>query len=66
MAVVRLAQELAKRSSKRTQSVDERHTYLDRVASDYAAMDPAEFYAAPPPISPPTPRSDGSGCAASG
>ena len=50
VAVVRIAQELAKRTSRRAQSPDERLAYLDRVAGMYASVDRQEFFAAPPPI----------------
>lgn len=52
VAVVRLAQEIAKRGSdpRRHDDVRGRKEYLDRVASTYGALDPASFFAAPPPI----------------
>lgn len=50
VAVVRVAQELSKRASTRRQSVDDRQAYLDSVGAQYAEVDPAEFYAEPPPI----------------
>lgn len=48
VAVVRIAQELAKRAPSRRQDVAERLAYLRRVARDYGEIDPAEFYAKPP------------------
>lgn len=50
VAVVRIAQELAKRASSRKQDVGERKTYLERVAREYGELDRAEFFAAPPKL----------------
>ena len=50
VAIVRIAQELAKRSTRTSQTPPQRRSYLDDIAQRYAAIDPAEFYAAPPPI----------------
>ena len=50
VAVVRIAQELAKRATRREQSPEARRAYLDSVAERYGKLDPAEFYAAPPKI----------------
>ena len=50
VAVVRIAQELAKRAPTRRQDVAERLAYLNRVADDYAAVDRNEFYAKPPAL----------------
>lgn len=50
VAVVRIAQELAKRAPSRRQDVAERLAYLQRVARDYGEIDPAEFYATPPKL----------------
>ena len=50
VAVVRLAQELAKRATKRTQDAQQRLAYLNEVARKYGELDEREFYAAPPPI----------------
>lgn len=50
IAVVRIAQELAKRATSRRQDVAERLTYLNSVASAYGEVDPAQFYAKPPRV----------------
>ncbi len=50
VAVVRIAQELAKRASKRGPTPTERLAYLEGVAERYAEVDRDAFYAAPPPI----------------
>ncbi len=51
VAVVRLAQEIAKRAApSRHQDVAERKVYLERVATDYAAVDRDAFYAEPPAL----------------
>lgn len=50
VAVVRLAQELAKRGTHRPQGIDERRVYLDGVARAYEAVDPSAFYDAPPAL----------------
>jgi hypothetical protein len=52
VAVVRLAQEFAKRGSdpRRHDDVRGRRAYLDRVAETYGAIDPSAFFASPPPI----------------
>lgn len=50
VAVVRLAQELAKRGNPRREDVRGRRAYLDSVAEAYGAIDPASFFAKPPPI----------------
>jgi pimeloyl-ACP methyl ester carboxylesterase len=48
VAVVRVAQELAKRATKRVQGVDERRAYLESVAETYGKLDPEQFFAEPP------------------
>jgi pimeloyl-ACP methyl ester carboxylesterase len=48
VAVVRVAQELAKRATKRVQGVDERRAYLEAVGESYGKADPAAFFAEPP------------------
>ena len=48
VAVVRIAQELAKRTSRKTQTPAQRRAYLDDVGRRYALLDPEAFYAAPP------------------
>ena len=52
VAVVRLAQEFAKRGGdpRRHDDVRGRRHYLDGVASTYGALDPEAFFASPPPI----------------
>jgi len=51
VAVVRVAQELAKRAAPtRRQDVAERRAYLEGVAASYAQVDEKQFYAASPPI----------------
>jgi hypothetical protein len=52
VAVVRLAQEIAKRGSdpRRRDDVRGRQEYLEGVAATYGALDPATFFAKPPPI----------------
>lgn len=52
VAVVRLAQEIAKRGSdpRRHDDVRGRKEYLERVAHTYGALDPESFFAKPPPI----------------
>ncbi len=47
-AVVRVAQELAKRQSSGAQDFHARLAYLDEIAAKYGALDPAAFFAAPP------------------
>lgn len=50
VAVVRIAQELAKRATTRSQGAAERLTYLNGVAEAYSEVDPLQFFAAPPPV----------------
>jgi len=50
VAVVRIAQELAKRAPTRRQDVAERQAYLEGVGVAYASVDESQFYAAPPAI----------------
>lgn len=52
VAVVRLAQEIARRGSdpRRHDDVRGRKEYLDRVAATYGAIEPEKFFAKPPPI----------------
>ena len=48
--VVRIAQEMAKRTTKRAQSPADRLAYLTSVGRAYDAVDPDEMFAAPPPL----------------
>ena len=48
--VVRLAQEMAKRTTRRTQSPEDRLAYLTSVGRAYEGVDPDELFAAPPPM----------------
>jgi dienelactone hydrolase len=50
VAVVRVAQEMAKRSSRAPQDFHERLAYLEEVAKAYDAIPPEVFFAAPPAI----------------
>jgi dienelactone hydrolase len=50
VAIVRIAQELSKRGTRKAQTPAQRRAYLDDVAHRYESVDPREFYAAPPPI----------------
>lgn len=51
-AVVRVAQELAKRSGKAPQDFHERLAYLEEVARAYGAIDPGDYFLAPKAIAP--------------
>jgi dienelactone hydrolase len=48
--VVRIAQEMAKRSTRRAQSPADRLAYLTSVGRAYEAIDPNDLFAAPPPM----------------
>jgi dienelactone hydrolase len=48
--VVRIAQEMAKRTTKRAQSPEDRLAYLNSVGRAYESIGPREMFAAPPPI----------------
>lgn len=50
VGVVRIAQELAKRTSSRRQDVSQRLSYLQGVARAYADVDREQFYAKPPKL----------------
>jgi pimeloyl-ACP methyl ester carboxylesterase len=48
--VVRIAQEMAKRTTRRTQSPADRLAYLTSVGRAYEGVDPNDLFAAPPPM----------------
>src|SRR4029077_5234266 len=50
VTLVRLALATSRAKSQRVRELGQRLDYYERIAADYAAIDPAAFYEKPPPL----------------